>query len=79
MRLARRVAVCAFRSLCGFYSLRVTPSFRIRWRFSRPFVGFEWDFPDQPTRAYSSSSFTSPRSAFAFSIIFSCSCCGTVS
>jgi hypothetical protein len=28
---------------------------------------------------YSSSSFTSPRSAFAFSIILSCSCCGTVS
>ena len=28
---------------------------------------------------YSSSSLTSPRSAFAFSIILSCSCCGTVS
>jgi len=28
---------------------------------------------------YSSSSFTSPRSALAFSIIFSCSCAGTTS
>jgi hypothetical protein len=29
--------------------------------------------------SYSSSSFTSPRSAFAFSMIFSCSCAGTTS
>lgn len=28
---------------------------------------------------YSSSSLTSPRSALAFSMILSCSCCGTVS
>jgi hypothetical protein len=31
------------------------------------------------SRPYSSSSFTSPRAAFAFSIIFSCSAPGTVS
>jgi len=28
---------------------------------------------------YSSSSFTSPRAAFAFSMIFSCNCVGTTS
>jgi hypothetical protein len=56
----------------GFPRLRDASDFTWRSIRSKASLG-------KRVRPYSSSSFTSPRSALAFSIIFSCNCPGTTS
>jgi len=62
-------------------TLHISLYFRRLWRelLAKPVILIYRGIGGGVPHRYSSSSFTSPRSAFAFSIILSCCCCGTVS
>ena len=62
-------------------TLHISLYFRRLWRelLAKPVILIYRGIGGGVPHSYSSSSLTSPRSAFAFSMILSCCCCGTVS